>query len=240
MSAVPGPLVRETLPTGIASKLRRQIESGELPPGSQLPGHRDLAVGFDVSLGSVREAISMLVSAGLVETRAGRGTFVSAASLTRPRVGPPLTRAEVEELVEARVVIEARLSRLAAERATAGQIIALGQAVDRMQEASTNPTSYPDADVDFHLALAAAANNRYLLQSMIDIRALLRDDMELGAEAAIRRFGDLRPSVDSHRRLWKAIAARDPDAAETLAVEIVDRNREFVLGLYAIGEKGAS
>jgi GntR family transcriptional repressor for pyruvate dehydrogenase complex len=240
LSIVAAPSSRETLPTGIAAKLRRQIESGELPAGSQLPGHRDLAAQFDVSLSSVREAISMLVSASLVETQAGRGTFVSAASLTRPRVGPPLTRAEVEELVEARIVIEARLARLAAERATAEQVAALGEAVEHMEKASTSPTSYPDADVDFHLAVAAAANNRYLLQSMIDIRELLRDDMELGAEAAIRRFGDLRPSVDSHRRLWEAIADCDPDAAETLTVEIINRNREFVLGLYAIGEKGPS
>lgn len=234
------PLVtRETLPTGIASKLRRQIEAGELAPGSQLPGHRELATQFDVSMSSIREAISMLVSAGLIETRAGRGTFVSVASLTRSRVGPPLTRAEVEELVEARITIEAHLARLAAQRATTAQIAALRHAVEQMHEASASPTSYPDADVDFHLALAAAANNRYLLQSMIDIRALLRDDMELGAEAAIRRFGNLRPSVESHHRLCEAIAARDADAAEALAVEIVDRNREFVVGLYALGEKGA-
>lgn len=229
---------RETLPTGIASTLRRQIEAGALPRGSQLPGHRDLATQFNVSLSSIREAISMLVSAGLVETRAGRGTFVTIASLTRPRVGPPLTRAEVEELVEARIVIEAHLARLAAQRATSEQIDAIALAVEHMDEASTSPLSYPDADVDFHLALAAAANNRYLLQSMIDVRALLRDDMELGAEAAIRRFGDLRPSVESHRRLGEAIAARDGAAAEALAVEIVERNREFVLGLYALGEKG--
>jgi GntR family transcriptional repressor for pyruvate dehydrogenase complex len=235
----PPVLTRETLPTGIAAKLRRQIETGELAPGAQLPGHRDLAAQFNVSLSSVREAISMLVSAGLVETRAGRGTFVAPASLNRPRVGPPLTRAEVVELVEARIVIEAHLARLAAQHATEAQIASLEQAVERMREASESPTSYPDADVDFHLALAAAANNRYLLQSMVDIRALLRDDMELGAEAAIRRFGNLEPSVESHRRLCDAISARDADAAEALVVEIVNRNREFVLGLYALGEKGA-
>ncbi len=192
-------VVRETLPAGIAVQLRRQIETGELPPGEQLPGHRGLAARFDVSLSTIREAISMLVSDGLITTRAGRGTFVTVDQPVHSRVGPPLLRAEVEELVEARVMIEAQLARLAAERASDEQIAALRDAVEHMHEASASPALYPDADVEFHLALAAAANNRYLLQAMSDIRDLLRDDMELGAEAAIRRFGSLRISVESHR-----------------------------------------
>ena len=228
-------VVRETLPAGIAVRLRRQIETGELPPGEQLPGHRGLAAQFDVSLSTIREAISMLVSDGLITTRAGRGTFVAVDQPAHARVGPPLLRAEFEELVEARVMIEAQLARLAAERASDEQVAALRGAVERMHEASASPALYPDADVDFHLALAAAANNRYLLQAMGDIRDLLRDDMELGAEAAIRRFGSLRISVESHQRLCDAVAAGDAVAAEAAVVAIVERHREFVLGLYALG-----
>ncbi len=103
---------RENLPASIAAELRRRIIQGELEPGAQLPGHRELASMYAVSVGSVREAISMLISAGLVETRAGRGTYVAAGS----------------------------------------------------------PGEYPDADVEFHLALAAAARNRYLLRALGDIR----------------------------------------------------------------------
>ena len=73
-------LRRPNLPTTIANELRRQILHHELRPGQQLPGHRDLAAQFDVSLGSIREAISMLVSSGLVETHAGRGTYVADGS----------------------------------------------------------------------------------------------------------------------------------------------------------------
>jgi len=62
--------------------------------------------------------------------------------------------------------------------------------------------------------------------------------MELGAEAAIRRFGDLRISVESHRRLLEAIADRDPERAAHEAGEIVNRNQKFVLGLYALGADG--
>ena len=72
------------------------------------------------------------------------------------------------------------------------------------------------------------------LRAMLDIRNLLREDMVLGAQAAIRRFGDLNASVESHRRLVEAIEAGDADAARGVAAEIVQRNQKFVLGLYAL------
>jgi DNA-binding FadR family transcriptional regulator len=227
---------RENLPASIAAELRRRILGGDLKPGSQLPGHRELAAMYEVSVGSVREAISMLISANLVETRAGRGTYVADGASVREleEPSPQLTRREVEELVEAREVIESQLAALAAERASAEQIGKLRRAVRRMEEAAANPVDYPDADVELHLVLAEAAGNRYLLRAMTDIRALLKQDMELGAEAAIRRFGDLRISVEDHRRLVEAVADRDPERARTILCSIVRRNRDFVLGLYGM------
>lgn len=230
------PVRRENLPASIASQLRGQIVCGELRPGERLPGHRELAAMYAVSVGSVREAISMLISTGLVETRAGRGTFVSDGSTARrlDAGGPPLERRDVEELTEARKVIEVQLAGLAAERATPEQVEALRRCVERLAAAAANPYDYPDADVEFHLTLAEAAGNRFLLKAMTDIRALLKQDMELGAEAAIRRFGDLGLSVESHRRLAEAVAAGDAETAREAAEEIVARNQKFVLGLYAL------
>jgi GntR family transcriptional regulator, transcriptional repressor for pyruvate dehydrogenase complex len=235
---------RENLPSTIAAQLRRQILAGELEPGARLPGHRELATMFAVSVGSVREAISMLISAGLVETQAGRGTYVAARPGTAAvgldaespdgGSGGTLERKEVEELVEAREVIEVELAGMAAARGTPEQFQRLRACVQRMDVAASSPFDYPDADVEFHLALAEAAGNRYLLRAMLDIRSLLKQDMELGAEAAIRRFGDLGVSVESHRGLVDAIEAGDVDLARETAGVIVRRNREFVLGLYAM------
>ena len=96
---------------------------------------------YSVSVGSVREAISMLISNGLIETRAGRGTYVSA---TLPqsefaRATPPLQRHEVQELTEARRIIEVQLAALAAERATSEQVEALERATERLEAAAANP-----------------------------------------------------------------------------------------------------
>jgi DNA-binding FadR family transcriptional regulator len=227
---------RSNLPAVIARQLRGQILRGELKPGSQLPGHRELAAMHSVSVGSIREAISMLISADLIETRPGRGTYVLRGS-PEPvtiKVGPPLERREIEELTDARLIVEVELAALAAERATPEQLETLRRAVERMEAVAADPYDFPEADVEFHLAVAEAAGNRYLLKAMLDIRSLLRQDMELGAEAAIRRFGDLRWSVGSHRKLVEAIAERDADRAREVAREIVARNQQFVAGLYAL------
>jgi GntR family transcriptional repressor for pyruvate dehydrogenase complex len=240
-----GPLRRRNLPTAIADQLRSQIRKGVLEPGERLPGHRELAASFSVSVGSVREAISMLTSTGLVETRAGRGTFVAdvatgvqleASPLHVTPTLPVLDRRAVEELIEAREVLELQIAQLAARRATPEQIEELRRRVDTMDAAAANPNDYPDADVEFHLALAEAAGNRFLLHAMVDIRTLLKQDMALGAEAAIRRFGDLHMSVASHRELVAAIEAHDPERARRILSTIVSRNHEFVLGLYALAE----
>src|SRR4051794_19756633 len=147
------PLRRSNLPLAIAEELRTQIESGELQPGEQLPGNRELAARFAVSLGSVREAISMLVSTALIETRAGRGTFVAKGRARTPATpGRPLERKEVEELIEAREVLELQIAAMAAERASAAQVAKLRDAVERMGAAASDAQAFPGADVEFHLA----------------------------------------------------------------------------------------
>ncbi len=217
----------------IAGKLRSQIAEGTLQPGDQLPGHRDLAANHGVSLGSAREAISMLIGDGLVETRAGRGTFVAEASGLPSGVAAPVTREEMEELIEARELLGLSIVAMAAERASADQVARLREAVDRMQAVVADAGAYPEADVEFQLAVAEAAGNRFLLSAMQDIRSLMRRDIELSAGVGIRRFGSLQFSVDAHSALVDAIEAGDPDAARRVLFDIMSRHHEFVIGLYA-------
>jgi GntR family transcriptional regulator, transcriptional repressor for pyruvate dehydrogenase complex len=228
------PLQRANLPSSIADRIRRQIASGQLKPGEQLPGHRELATMFSVSVGSVREAISMLVSEGLIATRAGHGTFVAESSEHIPTIwsGSPLDRGKVEELIDAREVLEGAIAAMAAERATSEQIEKLRSIIERMQEAHSDAATFLAADVELHLLLAEAANNRYLLKAMGGIRSMLRRDLELGAELSIRRVGDLQFAVDEHRRVVESIAARDPEGARAAMINVIGHNREFVLGMY--------
>lgn len=234
------PSTHISLPAMIAKDLRTEIERGALRPGDQLPGHRELAARHGVSLGSAREAISMLVGDGLIETRAGRGTFVAEAhhASQGDDRALPVTRKEIEELIEARELLGLSIVAMAAERASPADIERLRRRVARLQEVVSDADAYPDADVEFHLSLAECAGNRFLLRAVRDLRALLRKDMELSAAAGIRRFGSLQYSVDAHRDLVDAIEAGDPDTARQVLFEIMSRHHDFVMGLYAFAAPG--
>ncbi len=227
---MPTPLApSSSLPQAIADEIRRRIRVGELRPGERLPGHRELAADFAVSLGSVREAISMLVSAGLIETRAARGTYVAeVAAAAAPE------RREIRELINARELVESQIAAMAAERASADDVRRLREHVDRMRQVAGDAAAYAEAELAFNVALGEAAANRFLLAWLQDVRALLRRDLELATEAAIRRFGAPDVRVDSYAALVDAVEARRPAEASRIALEAMSRTHEFVLGLYAL------
>lgn len=180
----------------------------------------------------------MLIGDGLIETRAGRGTFVAEVARVPVGASVPVTRKAIEELIEARELLGLSIVAMAAERASTAHVDRLREHVERLQAAVADPEAFPEADLDFHLALAEAAGNRFLLAAIRDLRQLLRKDMELSAEAGIRRFGSLQYSVDAHRELVDAIEDGDPETARRVLFEIMSRHHEFVMGLYALAAPG--
>ena len=219
-------LARPNLSTAIVGQLRDMLMNGELRPGEQLPGHRELARLFGVSVTSVREAISALVSAGVLEAQQGRGTFVTSA--LRPDVGSstwlgqPMDRAEHTELVEAREVLECALARLAARRATDEQIASLKATVDDMARNTRDAERYLEADLAFHMTLAAAAHNRVLLRAMHAIRSLLRREIQAGLERELAEEGELRRGLAWHAGLVEAIAEHDAARAESMTLGMME------------------
>src|SRR3954452_7472413 len=113
----PAPLRIPQLYEQIAERLRTEIGSGALAPGDRLPSERDLARALEVSRPSVREAIAALKNDGLVETRAGAGSYVAPDALTLPLDAPGAAAdTSVPALLEARAEIEPRIAALAARR----------------------------------------------------------------------------------------------------------------------------
>jgi GntR family transcriptional repressor for pyruvate dehydrogenase complex len=151
------------------------------------------------------------------------------------RAVAPVTREEVEQLIEARELLGLQIVGMAAERASAEHVRQLRAAVARMQEAAADADSYPDVDVEFHLLVADAAQNRFLRQVMNELSGLIRKDSELAAHAGISRFGSLQYSVDAHVELVDEIEKGDPEEAQRVLLEILGRHHEFVIGLYALG-----
>lgn len=149
----------------LVDALRARIVDGDLAPGRPVPSESELVAEFGVSRTVVREAMSRLQAAGLVETLRGRGSFVLARPSTESfgvDVGGLRSVAERVELLEFRTAVETEAAALAALRRDDDQLAAVRRAADAFARAADRPADAVAADFAFHLAVATASGNRYL------------------------------------------------------------------------------
>jgi GntR family transcriptional repressor for pyruvate dehydrogenase complex len=214
---------RETPLAEITRKLLSYLLSGEIQPGSKIPGERHLAEALGVGRSSVREAIKSLSLLGLLEVRQGDGTYLSrSGSDLLPRViewGLLLDEPNIADLLEARSAIEVIAAGLAAERADEEQIAAIRRRLDAMRTAGTNVDAYVEADIAFHLEVAQSSGNEVYASLVTSLRSLLR----IWADRVLHHAGETHTSLAMHEPIVKAIAAKDADAARNAMQAHMDR-----------------
>ena len=202
------------LPDQIAAQLTEMIVTGALAPGSALPTEAALSETLMVSRPVIREAIRTLHSRGMVNVRQGVGGFVN--PIEQWRLAEPLAllvRVDTEglaEWLEVRHTLEVSAVALAAARAAPAEVAELVGPMERMERGGgASPTDYAQADIAFHLRIAVAAHNRALTTLMRPILQPLH-----GRIMAVLSWPSTAEwSNRQHRRIYAAIAARDPDAA---------------------------
>lgn len=161
----------------VVARLLRAIKLGVVTPGARLPSERELAVRFDVSRDTVREAIRALQQAGFVASRRGRygGSFVLAPGNATDRPAPRALedrRAELDDVLRVRQVLEPGAAEVAAQRV---DVIGPDHAA---ADLLTHLAAVADADADgyrrldsrLHLAIAEAAGSQSLVASVADVR----------------------------------------------------------------------
>ena len=208
------PIERRKVYEQIAEQLLAQIAGGRLRPGDPLPPERELTESFGVGRSSVREALRMLESQGVIT--AGGGALV-VANASNP-LGSSLRllfaldgAAGMHDLFELRRVLDCEAASLAAERRDEQHIAAMGEATANMRAALVDGDGgrFIDADVRFHLAVAEATGNRLLLHNMEAVRELVR-------RALLTVFlipGSPDSAIPEHRAIEAAIAAGEPERA---------------------------
>lgn len=206
-------LVRASLPLRIADDLASRIAVGEWPVGTRLPTEKTLSELYNVGRSTIREAIGTLAARGQVAARQGVGVYVlsTAAQSTVQRM---LSRAELADVFEARVALEAEAARLAAERVTPATVDALRAAErDRAEAHADGPEAFAQADVDLHRSIVAAAGNPVILTLFEQFLPALDD---AARELALFETGDDSPigaDIDEHSDLVDAICRGDADEA---------------------------
>lgn len=226
---------RVPLPEQIAGEIEEAIMSGKFALGSLLPSEQQLADQFGVSRNVIREAFKFLKERGLILIQNGSGAMVVPPSVRATssalgrylRMNPP--RNEVEALYEIRRLLEGEAARLAAERIEKLDHEYLAVCIKRMEKHAGNIEAWSKADLDFHIGVAAAAQNplfRILLYPLVD---QLRDVIREGyAEPGAAERG-----LEAHRQIFDRIRHGDADGAHQAMLEHLHDSQERVARLHA-------
>jgi DNA-binding GntR family transcriptional regulator len=198
---LPAPLLVRSV-VGLAyDQIRAMIVDGRLGPGARV-GQAEIAEALGISRGSVREALRRLAGDGLVAFEVNRGFFVADLGLDR-----------VLERLEARLLLEPLVARLAAERRTHDHLAGLQQSVDAERAATTAGAAH-DASREFH-ALVVDASANEALRRIFDSLWIA----DVGRRLLARRATQPKwqhDDVAEHEAILSALAARDADRAEAL------------------------
>lgn len=217
-----GPIERRKVYELVAERLLQDISNRRLVPGDTLPTERQLAETLNVGRSSVREALRMLESRGLI-VAAGHGAMTvadygnplnaSLALLVEMRDG------DLRELFEIRKMIEVETAGLAAERRSEEDLARMRGAIEAMDAGIDSAERYITGDLEFHEAVAAATGNRIASDVMHAIRGVMRR----GLLSLYRVPGSPERSMEQHRQIFEAVLAGRADEARRRMREHLNR-----------------
>ncbi len=220
---------REALWSEAADQIRSLIEQGVLPPGTRLPGERELSRQLGISRLSLREAIRSLQYAGYLQVIPGRGTFVrdtrewGASSLEQwLRQHDDL----MNKIFEFRELFEPGVAALAAERATPAQLVALQRTIQAMREAAAagDLDAAIAADAEFHYQLVALTHNDLIIRFLAQLLRSVGDERR----ASLNIPGQVERAIAGHEAIYEAIAQRDPERASALMRQHLRDARRYI------------
>lgn len=210
-----------TLPLQIADRLAEAIIEERFAPGERLK-EVELGASFNVSRATVREALRILERRGLVSIVPQHGAQVA-----------KLSRRDLEEMFDIRIVLLGLASRTLARRITPGALQQLEDGLARLVAAKEDATDYFHVSADMALLVADLADNALLAEQLRSFAQHIGRYARLGFITAARREQSLR----NWRKLIKAIATGDVETAEALHRSMSQENR--VAALTALDRRAA-
>ena len=214
------------IPKQIAAEIGARIVGGRLKPGTILDGEIEASGQRQVSRSAYREAVLILTAKGLVNSRPKIGTRVTALDqwhLLDPDVLAWMFAKEPQRellvsLFELRKFVEPEAAALAAERRSLEQLNGMGGQLEIMAQETLHTERGRTADKAFHAALLSASANPFLVSLSSSVTAVVAwSTMYKERTQRLKR-----DAVPDHVKVYEAIAARNPDAARTAMLELLD------------------
>jgi len=219
------PVKSQKISERIVHQIKGAILRGAMKPGDKLPPERELVERFKASRISVREALKTLETFGLLTIKPGSGVFVaevdskplseSLSSLLR------LQKASINELTEARVILEPNIAWLATQRITSEEIQRLERNIEETRAVLRSNRLAYHPNIEFHALLAEATHNPVIALMMKPLFNVL-EEMNLEMEGALQRRMDIsHGAVAYHEKILKAIKGKDEEKVYALMREHV-------------------
>lgn len=217
----------------IAHQIRLYLEGNNLQPGDRIGTEKELALEFGVSRPTLREAVRLLAGTHLIRVNQGRAGGIFVASTANDSIGHGVSASiaamlatdsvSLEQLLEARMLLEVPLAGLAAEHADDAVVAALEDAIAEAEGKNPAHDDFRAADTRFHEVIAAAAGNQLM-------RAFTRWSLEVLQPSLVERIGarlDPADVLDQHRAIVRAIRRNQPAAAR----KAMQQHLEFLQGV---------
>lgn len=210
----------------VAAQIEERILSGELVPGARLPAERELMRQFGVGRSTIREALRVVQSSGLLRSRPGDPQGAEVLGVSSDQLSAALARLArsrmltLGQLVQFRMVLDGESNRLAARLRDADDLAAMAAHIDTMHERIPQGLhAFSEADALFHRAVAAATGNMLLMLCADAVHEAVVEIIE-GRIAATADAGSLMErSVTHHRQVLAAVRDGDGPRAARLGRE---------------------
>ena len=214
-----------------AEQILQLIADSQLRPGDRMPTENELASRLGTSRTVVREAVKILSAIGRVRAQKGRGLYVAddEGMLGSSRWGGfflPTDLDHVYMLFEFRRVQETAASRLAATRATPAELRSIELAAEQCRQGhlTGQVALFDRGDDEFHLGIAAASHNPFLVTAVREARRLQRQSSTIGLHGTTGGHAD--GAVQEHAAIYQAIRDGDPEAAAQATAVHLDNTLE--------------
>ena len=221
---------KRSLAEEMAVRLQEQIAQGRFEVGGKLPTESELMKIFGVGRSTVREAVKLLSSKGIVEVRRGSGTYVVT---TAKGLSDPLNLRSVQDknalaldLVNVRLLLEPGMAEMAALNASDEDIERIQRLCDRVESKIHSGDLYIEDDIAFHTCIAESSKNM-VVEQLIPI-----------IDTAVMMFVNVthkkltEETILTHRMITEAIARHDPIGARSAMVMHLNFNRDCIRKLY--------
>lgn len=214
------PINKNKLFQDITEQIINLVKSGTWKSGDKIPGEIELAENFNVSRNILRESLKSLELSGILEAKAGKGTFLTKDALTNIRKMELFNTLKssngIKELMEVRLIIEPSLAKLAVENAT-------DEEIKKIEKYCIEKDSYTlNEGVKFHMSIVKLSKNRILYTLLSSII----DEIEAQRFMYIENYtktGALDKSLEEHREIYSALKNRDGEAIYSLLYEHISK-----------------